>query len=213
MDACFSGSIFDTVPADLNSTISRAEGANVMYCPWDCDAGTDDPQQCAVIEDVGTCLSALFSGLWLDDIVRHDLDETLHDQFESLKKAVPASKDDSDDQKVSHWGDLSIAKERISEFQGRVNATKQTSLTRFKPLGATSIDEVPLRMHAYRVRKQALAEGLSDDQVNERVGQVSERFLAESSTVHKFFTAFIKQVLGTEESASELVSAALPLTA
>ncbi|KAH7670052.1 legumain [Aphelenchoides avenae] len=187
MDACQSGSMFDTLPSDLNiyavTSASPAENANAVYCPplnddtGEVDCPPDDKTlQCVVKQ----CLAPLFSAAWLHDLEQSQSDETLQAQFESLKEIVAKSPDDGTNQKVSQYGNKGIAKEPIIDFEGK-SPTSGRIYTKFEPTGIRSFADIS------------------------RSGR-------SSIETHNFLKGFVKAVVGYAYDTEELLHADLTIT-
>ncbi|CAJ0946225.1 unnamed protein product, partial [Mesorhabditis belari] len=102
LEACESGSMFENIlPTDLNIYAITASNGHESSWGYYCDTDMGLP-----------CLGDLFSIAWMEDSDVEDLTgETLEKQFELVKKRTDKSH-------VQHFGDLSIAQEPVSDFQG-----------------------------------------------------------------------------------------------
>ncbi|WKY09911.1 hypothetical protein Q1695_002342 [Nippostrongylus brasiliensis] len=111
LEACESGSMFARIlKKDLNVYAVTAAGEDESSWGVYCDNDMDLP-----------CLGDEFSVNWMDDSDKEDLNkETLDKQFEIVREETKNSG-------VHHYGDLSLAKEPVSWFQGQVQAPAMTA--------------------------------------------------------------------------------------
>merc|ERR1711920_811669 len=73
-------------------------------------------------KSINSCLGDLFSVSWMEDADAVDTtQESLEDQFESVKTATSKSK-------VMQWGDLSFQSDKVSEYQGADTAFASANL-------------------------------------------------------------------------------------
>ncbi|TKR60473.1 hypothetical protein L596_027715 [Steinernema carpocapsae] len=107
LEACESGSMFENIlKKDIN--VYAITAANAHESSWGCFCDND----------MGLpCLGDQFSVNWMTDSDnKSDLNaETLDDQFKVVKKLTDKSH-------VMHYGDMDIAQEKVSEFQGHDKA-------------------------------------------------------------------------------------------
>ncbi|KAE9412591.1 hypothetical protein Angca_010210, partial [Angiostrongylus cantonensis] len=102
MEACESGSMFQAV-LNKDLKIYAVTAANALESSWGtyCDNDMNLP-----------CLGDLFSVNWMQDTERHGINkETLQKQFKNVKALTNLSH-------VMHYGDLKLAREPISWFEG-----------------------------------------------------------------------------------------------
>ncbi|CAJ0568669.1 unnamed protein product, partial [Mesorhabditis spiculigera] len=117
LEACESGSMFEQLKDDMN--IYAITAANAKESSWGtyCENDMKLP-----------CLGDLFSVAWMEDSDTEDLNsETLEKQYELVKARTNKSH-------VLHFGDLSIAEEPVSDFQG----AKKTYVLTGRPLESNS---------------------------------------------------------------------------
>ncbi|KAH7698044.1 Peptidase C13 family protein, partial [Aphelenchoides avenae] len=110
METCHSGSMFEGSDADkLNVYAMTAVNATVDSYGTYCD-----------VVDGLPCLGDVFSVNWMADTEQH-ADETLQQQYETVrnKSWTEVQQEDQADEPVCQWGDLSIAKQPISDFVGK----------------------------------------------------------------------------------------------
>uniref|UniRef100_A0A914XBL5 Legumain n=1 Tax=Plectus sambesii TaxID=2011161 RepID=A0A914XBL5_9BILA len=102
LEACESGSMFKNV-LPTNIDVYAITAANDMESSWGCYCENDMHLP---------CLGDLFSVNWMQDSDAEDLTtETLQQQFIIVQKETNKSH-------VQHFGNLSIAKEAVANFQG-----------------------------------------------------------------------------------------------
>lgn len=125
IEACESGSMFDgLLPGNVNvyATTAANPDESSYACYW------DDKRQ--------TYLGDVYSVNWMEDSDKEDLHkETLIDQFNIVKEETNTSH-------VMEYGDLSIGKLSVSEFQGEKEA-KPVVLPKV-PYDAVSSRDVPI---------------------------------------------------------------------
>ncbi|KAH7717310.1 legumain 1 [Aphelenchoides avenae] len=116
IEACLSGSMFHGTAPELNVYAVTAANETVdswgAYCPpiQGCDPGNK-----SLVCQLETCLGDVFSLNWIRDSAKHKQGETLEQQFKTVQHETIVQKPD---QPVSHYGNLSIAKQPVSDFEG-----------------------------------------------------------------------------------------------
>ncbi|KAI6212472.1 hypothetical protein M3Y94_00029300 [Aphelenchoides besseyi] len=131
MEACFSGSMFENV-LPKNLSILAVTSANAVEESWAC--------YCDIPNFEHTCLSDYFTTSWLQDSDSKDLSkETLQSQYTIIKTKTNVSN-------VLQFGDLSISKEVVANFQGH-SKSRSSSNSRHQPenFERWSSREVPLK--------------------------------------------------------------------
>ena len=116
LEACESGSMFETLPTNLN--IYAVTAANAKESSW----GTYCPPQDVVNgKPLNSCLGDLFSVDWLENADTTDLQvETLAVQFEAVKKAATKSH-------VMQFGNISMTIEAAASYEGTRNVHSETA--------------------------------------------------------------------------------------
>ena len=107
VDACYSGSMFQDLPENLNVVAVTAASDQESSWSWYCG---DE----AVVKGkkLGTCLGDEFSVYWTEDAEKGEVKtETLEEQFNRLVKGVTKSH-------VMRFGDVSFKDDVIGEFIG-----------------------------------------------------------------------------------------------
>nr|BAF51711.1 tick legumain [Haemaphysalis longicornis] len=134
IEACESGSMFDgLLPENVNVYATTA--ANPDESSYACYM--DDYRQ--------TYLGDVYSVKWMEDSDREDLrKETLIDQFKLVKKETTTSH-------VMEYGDMSLGKLPVGEFQGEKGA--QPIVVPEAPLDAVSSRDVPIAILQHKLRK------------------------------------------------------------
>lgn len=107
LEACESGSMFNTLPTDKKiyalTASSPDESSWADYCP---------PQDIIQGKHIGSCLGDLFSTNWMEDTDKADTTkETLQQQFIAVQAMTTQSA-------VHQYGDLSFVSEQIGNFVG-----------------------------------------------------------------------------------------------
>ena len=135
IEACHSGSMFDTeLPADINVYATTAANPNASSYAYYC--GSE-----AVVNGtrINSCLGDEYSVKWMEqtESIEDLTTVTLQEQFEHVKKETVGSH-------VMQYGDLEIAKEALSEYQGQ----KSTIMDYF--LGWLKTPPIPLDKKQYQ---------------------------------------------------------------
>ncbi|XP_071515003.1 legumain-like [Panulirus ornatus] len=108
MEACESGSMFLTLPDDIEVYALSAASAN------------ESSYACYLDKKVGTFLGDVFSIKWMEDTDREDVrHETLEKQFELVKKETTTSH-------VMQWGQTSISRQKVGAFVGSKETEEDT---------------------------------------------------------------------------------------
>uniref|UniRef100_A0A0K0DY32 legumain n=1 Tax=Strongyloides stercoralis TaxID=6248 RepID=A0A0K0DY32_STRER len=119
LEACESGSMFEGI-LSTHINVYAITAANSHESSWGCFCDNDMKLP---------CLGDTFSVSWiLDSEIENLNSETLNKQYKIVKKLTNQSH-------VMHYGDLNIAKEFVSEFQGHkstVNSLRNVILQRTK---------------------------------------------------------------------------------
>lgn len=105
LESCESGSMFKTLlPKDINVLALSASNA------------TSSSYACYFDKKRRTYLGDVFSVMWMQDSDKENLNtETIHDQFKITKRKTNTSE-------VMEWGDKSIGKMTVAEFQGNMQS-------------------------------------------------------------------------------------------
>ncbi|XAR70813.1 Legumain [Bertholletia excelsa] len=115
VEACDSGSIFDgLLPNNINiyaTTASRPnEDSWATYCPG------EEPGPPL---EYDTCLGDLYSVSWMEDCDAHNLrKETLHHQYEVVKKRTAESENNPFGSHVMQYGDLALSLQHVYLYMG-----------------------------------------------------------------------------------------------
>lgn len=128
MEACESGSMFkDILPKNINvfATTAANDQESSYACYWD-----DDRQ---------TYLGDVYSVRWIEDsdAIASLSTETLAKQYTVVKQKTTTSH-------VSEYGDMTIAKLPLSQFQGDKKAKPQFDATRVPITDAVKSQDVPV---------------------------------------------------------------------
>uniref|UniRef100_A0A0N4Z5T4 legumain n=1 Tax=Parastrongyloides trichosuri TaxID=131310 RepID=A0A0N4Z5T4_PARTI len=118
LEACESGSMFEKVLSnDINIYAVTAANSDESSMGCFCDNKMNLP-----------CLGDTFSVSWIVDSEYENLNtETLEKQYEIVKKLTNESH-------VMHYGDLNIAREHVSEFQGHTSTRHNIFYSQMKRL-------------------------------------------------------------------------------
>jgi len=126
IEACESGSIFDNDQLPDNINIYATTAANAKESSYACYY--DKVRQ--------TYLGDVYSIKWMEDSDKEDLnEETLYKQYKIVKQETNTSH-------VMEFGDISISREDVGEFQG--NAEVDTYHVAHAELEAVPSEQVPL---------------------------------------------------------------------
>jgi len=126
IEACESGSIFDNDQLPDNINIYATTAANAKESSY----------ACYYDKTRRTYLGDVYSIKWMEDSDKEDLnEETLYKQFKIVKKETNTSH-------VQEFGDLSISREDVGEFQG--SAEIDTFHVPYAELQAVPSEQVPL---------------------------------------------------------------------
>ena len=109
LEACYSGSVFDTLPTDLNiyafTSANATEPAWCDYCP---------PNDVVNGKEIGVCMSMYYDNTYQALWEAESTTITLHELFQRTHDEVAKYRD----QNVSEWGDLSMGKLPMTTFIG-----------------------------------------------------------------------------------------------
>ncbi|XP_033627906.1 legumain-like [Asterias rubens] len=134
LEACESGSMFDNFKIkDLYVTTASAPDESSYACYFD--------------DKLGTFLGDVYSVRWMEDSDKANFNtETLLKQFKAIRRETNTSH-------VEKYGDLSIDKDTLGEYQGsgsKFNNVQVVDLAD-KPLGAVPSPEVPMAILHHRL--------------------------------------------------------------
>eukprot|EP00908_Phaeocystis_cordata_P017978 Transcript_29354.p1 GENE.Transcript_29354~~Transcript_29354.p1 ORF type:complete len:480 (+),score=243.02 Transcript_29354:190-1629(+) len=106
LEACESGSMFETLPKDIK--IYATTAADASHSSWGTYCMPDDKVDGTEIK---SCLGDLYSVNWMEDADKSTKGESLQDQYTVVKKLTNKST-------VLQFGDTSIASEMVFAFEG-----------------------------------------------------------------------------------------------
>ena len=147
IEACESGSMFSNglLPTDINVYATTAANSH------------ESSYACYLDKKRNTYLGDVYSVKWMEDSDQENLNvETLHKQFKIVKRETNTSH-------VKQFGDLDIAKETLSNFQGKTKA--KPIHVPYAPLDAVRSEDVPLALAKLKVAEAKDAESLNKAQV------------------------------------------------
>ena len=175
LEACESGSMFETLPTNLN--IYAVTAANAKESSW----GTYCPPQDVVNgKPLNSCLGDLFSVNWLENADTTNLQvETLAVQFEAVKKATAKSH-------VMQFGNISMTIEAAASYEGTGNVHNETASERGD--GSDSRDVTLVTLHHRYLRAEGAARVAAEAAL---VGEIEARASADV-----MFAAIAKAVFG-----------------
>ncbi|XP_042908680.1 legumain isoform X2 [Parasteatoda tepidariorum] len=151
IEACESGSMFENILPD-NINVYATTAAN----------GEESSYACYFDEKRETYLGDSYSVNWMEDSDKEVLtNETLYQQFRIVKKETTESH-------VQEYGDMSIAKMTVSEFQGR-KSSKPITLPRPENLDLVRSRDVPVE-----ILKRKYLKSNSDDQKAEYLKKLNK---------------------------------------
>ena len=152
LEACESGSVFDTLPTDMN--IYAFTSANATEPAW-CDHCP--PDDVVNGKGIGVCMSMYYDNtyqaLWEAEsttITLHELFQRTHDEVAKYKH-----------QEVSEWGDLSMGSLPMTTFIG----DKPIKVRNFVPQGPSNPiekSEAPLHVAKWRAIREGNTEELRE---------------------------------------------------
>lgn len=137
LEACESGSMFASLPSNINvyatTAANDSESSYAIYC---------SPDSIINGKNIGSCLGDEYSVLWLEDSDKKTPNETLADQYTIVRKETLGSH-------VQQFGDLSISKQLLSDFIGKSDSlslsNKNDSLLEIYKQNRVSSRDVKLR--------------------------------------------------------------------
>ena len=191
LEACESGSMFATLPSNMN--IYATTAANGKESSW----GTYCGQNATVDgKNIGSCLGDLFSVSWMEDSDLKTPGETIEAQFDKVKQEVALKSH------AQEFGDKTIAAEPLTSFQGNQNSTTpRVAAIRAAPRedkgGDTMLDSRHIEL------TQTMRHFLETD--SEEAGDELIRLVNERLEAGRRFRAISKEVTG-----AELVSGVMP---
>jgi len=111
LEACESGSMFEgLLPSNMN--IYATTASNAVESSWGCYC---PPEDVVNGKSLGSCLGDLYSVNWMEDSDAVGMDETLSQQFATVKQKT-------DQSHVMDYGDKTWTNTKIGEFQGEKKA-------------------------------------------------------------------------------------------
>ncbi|XP_076306309.1 legumain-like [Tachypleus tridentatus] len=139
IEACESGSMFKNLLSD-NINVFATTAAN----------DRESSYACYYDEERRTYLGDVYSVKWMEDSDQEQLaKETLQEQFSIVKTETNTSH-------VQEYGDLTIGKMHVGEFQGRKSVSVNYSPK--IPLDAVPSEDVPLAIHQKQLAKAGVEE-------------------------------------------------------
>ncbi|RWS31103.1 legumain-like protein [Leptotrombidium deliense] len=176
IEACESGSMFDgLLPKNINvfSTTAANSEESSYACYYD--------------EEMKTYLGDVYSVKWLEDSDKASFtSETLQQQFKNVKKETNTSH-------VQEFGDLSIGKLTLSEFQGEKKVFNEPNTFKsIEIIDAVPGPDVPLILAAKKAQKQRSNEMASMYQREYESMLVARAFMNDSvSKIVEKITPFV----------------------
>jgi len=185
IEACEAGSMFEGV-LPKNVSIFATTAANADENSWACYCDND----------LVTCLGDHYSVSWMEDSDKEDLEkETLQTQFKIVKKLV-------DDSHVTEYGDLSIGKLVVGEFQGEEESNVTVKYPEVRNDLRIPSRDVPLHM-MYKKLKSAK----NSPQETERLRSEIERMLEKRDHVQTIVKKLLAHVAMSAEHHDRLFTA------
>lgn len=121
IEACHSGSMFDDLLTD-DMNIYATTAAHAVESSW---AYYCSPNDKVNGKRIGSCLGDEYSITWMEDSESHDqCQETLEEQFNTVLENTKKSH-------VQEYGDLTMKKEPIGNFEGTCDAVKKENIVDF----------------------------------------------------------------------------------
>ena len=108
MEACYSGSVFKTLPSDWNIFVMTSADGN-----HEADMNNCPPDDVIAGVELNTCLSGLWDNTYLDYAEQHP-DCTIGEIVDAVHEEVSKVSQ----QNVSQWGDMSFRDMKLSTFIG-----------------------------------------------------------------------------------------------
>ena len=154
MEACYSGSLFDSLPEDHNiyvmTSADFAHPAKMSNCP---------PNDKVAGKSLDTCLAGLWDNSYLDY-----LEQNPKTTVGEIVDAVMADVKKTSSQNVSQFGDMSFRDLPLSDFFGLL-PTPSFRITRSAPESIVSLDQVPMHLakwRAIRADKDEMASAVAE---------------------------------------------------
>jgi len=173
VEACESGSMFDALKKNIN--IFATTAAN----------GDESSYACYYDDERQTYLGDVYSVKWMEDSDSEDIaQETLDKQFSIVKNETTTSH-------VMEFGDLTIGKMSVSEFQGRKSSfsvTKKTFRKNSEIIDAVPSFEVPLM-----ILRKSLSKAQSENSADKVIEIQKQIFKLESN--RKYLLEKVKNVV------------------
>jgi len=169
LEACESGSMFETLPADIK--IYATTAANAHESSWGTYCMPDDKVDG---KSIGSCLGDLYSVTWMEDTDKAEAGETIGEQTTAVTKLTTKSH-------VTVFGEKDIEAEKILNFEGASATTKAS----WRDLG---VKAAPHEATSIRSENAALAsafhrfaEGGDDEAGAELIAGVQARMAARAT--------------------------------
>ena len=155
MEACYSGSLFDSLPEDHNiyvmTSADFAHPAKMSNCP---------PNDKVAGKSLDTCLSGLWDNSYLDYLEHHP-----KTTIGEIVDAVMADVKKTSAQGVSEFGDMSFRDLPLSDFFGLLPTPSFRVTKKADSESTVSLDQVPMHLakwRAIRADKDEMASAVAE---------------------------------------------------
>ena len=140
MEACYSGSLFDSLPEDHNIYVMTSadfgHSAKMSNCP---------PNDEVAGKSLDTCLSGLWDNSYLDYLEQHP-----KTTIGEIVDAVMADVKKTSAQGVSEFGDMSFRDMPLSDFFGELPSPSFRTTKKVNTESTVSLDQVPMHLAKWR---------------------------------------------------------------
>ncbi|XP_076455271.1 legumain-like [Babylonia areolata] len=185
VEACESGSMFyNLLPDNINvfATTAANRSQSSYACYYD--------------KKRGTYLGDVYSVMWMQDSDKEDLEtETLQKQFQITRSETNTSQ-------VKEYGDLSISKMTVAEFQGDEKA--DASMSQGFHVRHPTEDAVPAREASFHIMLKKLDKAKTP-QEKRNLAQKIDDLIERNAQIDQLFVDMMKQ-LESRETGGELSS-------
>lgn len=191
IEACESGSMFeDLLPENLNIFVTTAANSH------------EHSYACYFDSDRGTYLGDVYSVLWMEDSEKEDLNkESLFRQYAIVRKETNTSH-------VQEYGDLTIGKMKVAEFQGKISKPATNGRKFVSPL----LDAVPSGDVPLEILRHKMTGANSIEEVGEYQRKIRQMEKKRQHLIDTLQSIVLKSTNGDEAKTSSILTERMKLT-
>lgn len=151
IETCYSGSVFEKLPADWNVYVMTSADADHSAAMSNCP-----PDDVVAGKSLDTCIAGLWDNYWMEYAEKNP-DTTVGELFDAVKARVA----EESDQNVSEFGDMTFRDLPLAEFFGKPTTSTRARRATPKRESVVPIDQVPVHLAKWKAIREGSSNSLS----------------------------------------------------